>query len=99
MAHVFIIPNFQEPSELLGETLEALAAHPEAVRRYCVVLAMEAAEAGSAAKAQALEDKYAGRFWRMHHTVRLLGMYTEGVCSAAWAAGQHGQHGQLGQHA
>jgi hypothetical protein len=54
--HVFIIPNYCEPLQLLEATLDGLAGHPKAKARYIVCLAMEEKEKGHEQKAHTLMD-------------------------------------------
>ena len=56
--HIFILPNYSEPRELLQETINQLVVHPFAKSHYILVLAMEASEVGSAEKADRLVDLF-----------------------------------------
>jgi hypothetical protein len=70
LQHLVIIPAYREDAAILGLTLECLASHAAARRRYHVVLAMEAAEAGATEKAQSLHQRFEARFrcllWTVH---------------------------------
>ncbi|MBK8027845.1 MAG: hypothetical protein IPK19_42350 [Chloroflexi bacterium] len=87
--HVVIIPNYKEPENILRKTLDCLAAQYEAQRRMTVVLAMEASEETSIAKAEMLIKEYAGAFAHIYYTVHPRGLPSEMQCKSAneaWAA-------------
>jgi cellulose synthase/poly-beta-1,6-N-acetylglucosamine synthase-like glycosyltransferase len=89
--HAFVVPNYKESPETLRATLRALSAHPSARTHYIVVLAMEGREAGSDAKARALEAEYADAFLHMSYSMHRAGVEGEcdGKASNATAAGRH----------
>jgi hypothetical protein len=60
--HVVLVPNYKESAELLGMTLEALAAQSMARERLTVVLAMEAKEPSAEEKARVLTERFDGSF-------------------------------------
>ncbi|GAB4508704.1 MAG: hypothetical protein OHK0046_01930 [Anaerolineae bacterium] len=85
--HVVLIPNYNEPLEILHKTLDRLAESAEALQ-MTIVLAMEAAEPDSAAKGEALQAAYAGRFAALLYTVHPVGLPGETRCKSAnlaWA--------------
>jgi hypothetical protein len=67
--HVVIVPTYKEPVEIIGRTLEALAAQHRAKERVVVVLGMEEREPDSRAKADGLIAEYAENFLYMMATV------------------------------
>ena len=52
--HVFVIPSYKESIEVLRETVGLLVQHPYC-HTYCVFMAMEKREKGSAEKAESLQ--------------------------------------------
>ncbi|MCY4525160.1 MAG: glycosyltransferase, partial [Anaerolineaceae bacterium] len=94
--HLVLIPNYNESLETLQSTLVNLARYPQAREQMYVVLAMEAAEADSAAKAQQLCDAFADRFAAIHYSLHPENLPGEIQCKSAnlaWAARQ--AHGNL----
>eukprot|EP00873_Tetraselmis_striata_P045994 jgi/Tetstr1/466258/TSEL_010814.t1 len=84
--HMFVIPNYHEPLELLRRTLAHLAAHPAARTRYIVVPAMEAHEAGHERKAAALVEEFAGAFHLVLSTAHVKAKDEMGVAANTnWA--------------
>lgn len=84
-----LVPNFREPEEVLRETLEELASHERARRRYTVVLAMEGREERAAAKGRALADVFRARFREVRVTLHPPGIAGEAGgkgANLAWAA-------------
>jgi hypothetical protein len=63
--HVIIIPTYKEPVEIVGRTLDALAAQHRASERVVVVLGMEEREPDARAKAQGLIESYGASFLHM----------------------------------
>ncbi|HYO89655.1 MAG TPA: glycosyltransferase, partial [Candidatus Limnocylindrales bacterium] len=87
--HIVIIPNYKEPLHVLAHTLDNLAVQSNAREQLIIVLAMEAAEAESIAKAEQLQRDYAGKFHRLLYTVHPRGLPGEMQCKSAnqaWAA-------------
>lgn len=87
--HVVIIPNYKETIDTLRRTLNNLAAQYEASKRMTIVLAMEAAEEGSVAKAECLRAEYSHCFAHLYFTVHPRGLPGEMQCKSAnqaWAA-------------
>ncbi len=87
--HIVIIPNYKEPTHVLRETLNSLAAQYESSTRMIVVLAMEAAEAGCTEKAELLQYEYAHKFHGFYATVHPRGLPNEmqsKSANQAWAA-------------
>jgi hypothetical protein len=87
--HVVIIPNYNEPIEILRRTLDNLKQQCDADTRMTVVLAMEAQEDGCVAKAETLQAEYALYFKHFHFTVHPRGLPGEMPCKSAneaWAA-------------
>ncbi len=86
--HMVIIPNYKESDEGLARTLDTLANQANA-RQLVVVMAMEAREDGSRAKAARLVMRYGNRFADMFATFHPYGLpgETPGKGSnEAWAA-------------
>lgn len=87
--HVVIIPNYNEPLDLLRSTLKTLGRAELATTRITVILAMEAAEAGCIQKAQQLQAEFAACFEGFYFTVHPRGLPGEIQCKSAnlaWAA-------------
>jgi hypothetical protein len=88
VVHAVIIPNYAEPPALLAATVAAVAAQPEAGQTV-LVLAMEDAEAGAAAKGHALAAPVRTRFRDVLVTVHPAhrpGEVPGKAANAAWAA-------------
>lgn len=93
--HLVLIANYNEEIATLRATLNNLARAPEARQRITVVLAMEAAEAGSAAKGAQLCQEFGARFASVHYSVHPQGLPGEIQCKSAnlaWAARWARQH-------
>lgn len=89
--HVVIIPNYQEPPEVLSRTLESLARQKDASRRLTIVLAMEERERGAYEKARKLRNRFADRFAHILITMHPDGLAGEAPgkgSNQAWAARQ-----------
>lgn len=87
--HVVIIPNYKEPEAVLRRTLDCLAGQHEARQRMTIILAMEAAEDTSIAKAEMLVADYTHAFAHIYYTVHPRGLPSEMQCKSAnqaWAA-------------
>lgn len=87
--HIVLIPNYKEPDAILRKTLDSLANQCDAATRITVVLAMEASEPGSDAKAERLCHDYRARFANIFYTVHPAGLpgETRGKSSnECWAA-------------
>ena len=86
--HIVLVPNYKEPLSLLRRTLDALAGAYRAKERMVIVLAMEAAEADCARKAELLQEEYADKFALLDYTVHPRGLPGEMQCKSAnisWA--------------
>lgn len=86
--HLVIIPNYNEPLNILHRTLDRLALSQEA-QRMTVVLAMEAAEPHAVDKAKQLQAAYKGMFAHLVYTLHPAGLPGEMQCKSAnqaWAA-------------
>ncbi len=86
--HMVIIPNYNESEGGLSRTLDSLAAQLNA-RQLVVVMAMEAREKGSDAKAARLVARYRERFGDMFATFHPGGLPNETPgkgSNEAWAA-------------
>ncbi|KNE67198.1 hypothetical protein AMAG_12267 [Allomyces macrogynus ATCC 38327] len=86
--HAIFVPNYNEPLDLLRDTIARFAAHPFARSNYALVLAMEAAERDHAAKADALAREFRGKFKHFIISVHPCGL--PGECrgkgaNIAWA--------------
>jgi hypothetical protein len=87
--HVVIIPNYQESTAKLRDTLQAMAGAAGARESVIPVLAMEASEPDSLAKAELLAREFEGSFYRLLITLHPAGIPGEvrGKSSnEAWAA-------------
>jgi hypothetical protein len=87
--HVVIIPNYREPEAILNRTLDHLAQQYQAKDRMTIVLAMEAAEAGSVEKAECLSGHWNSYFANFFFTVHPRGLPGEMQCKSAneaWGA-------------
>lgn len=87
--HLVLIPNANEEISILRRTLDGLAAQKRASSSISVVLAMEAAEPGSAEKGAALQTEYETCFAHLWVTVHPAGLPGEVPCKSAnlaWAA-------------
>ncbi|KAI8976554.1 glycosyl transferase family group 2-domain-containing protein [Pilobolus umbonatus] len=60
--HVFIIPNYCEPEELLKDTIHRIASHRYACSHYGLILAMEQSEIGWETKARRLQSYFIDQF-------------------------------------
>lgn len=99
--HLVVIPNYGESLPTLRAALDNLAAQADAPRTMTVVLAMEAAEPGTAAKGARLQREYADRFARLLVVVHPSGLSGEVQCKSAnlaWAvrAARRVMHGEMG---
>jgi hypothetical protein len=85
--HLVIIPNYQEPYELLQRTLTHLALSTEA-KQMTVVLAMEARESSAEDKAKQLQTEFDNVFARVLISLHPDGLKGEKRCKSAnqnWA--------------
>ncbi len=86
--HLVVIPNWNEDRLILRRTLDRLAAQKDARTAISVVLAMEAAEPGSAQKGTDLQAEFAACFAHIWATVHPQGLPGEMQCKSAnqsWA--------------
>ena len=72
--HLVVIPNFNEPPDVLRRTLQSLSVQAEARNSITVVLAMEEREPGARGKAASLVEQYAGSFFRLLVTIHPAGI-------------------------
>jgi hypothetical protein len=87
--HVVIIPNYKEPVSVLSRTLDALAKQENALTQMTIVLAMEAGDSESLAKAEHLQQAYRPQFANVYFTIHPKGLPGEMQCKSAneaWAA-------------
>jgi hypothetical protein len=87
--HVVLVPNYNEPLEVLSRTLSRLAEQHDARHRLTVVLAMEESDHSAPEKARALKAKFAGQFARLlvtFHPAGLPGEVAGKGSNQAWAA-------------
>ena len=66
--HLVVLPNYEEPVEILDRTLRSLTSQAKACQTITVVLAMEEREPGARSKAEALVAKYKSGFHGMMAT-------------------------------
>ena len=86
--HVVLMPNFNEPVDVLRESLNQLAKWEHAKQQMTVVLAMESAEQDSIQKAQSLQAEYINQFAHIFFTIHPEGLKDEMQCKSAnlaWA--------------
>ncbi|KAK9463620.1 uncharacterized protein V1516DRAFT_47984 [Lipomyces oligophaga] len=86
--HAIFIPCYKESLETLRETLSMLASHPNALLRYDVYLAMEAAENESQTKAAIIVQEFSYMFRYMTFTVHpadLVGEVRGKSSNLSWA--------------
>ncbi|PMD18508.1 hypothetical protein NA56DRAFT_672343 [Hyaloscypha hepaticicola] len=69
LVHAIILPNYKEEMDTLRETLEVLASHQLARSSYEIYLAVEAGEAGAAAKANILVIEFSKLFRLVEFTM------------------------------
>mmetsp|Transcript_34374 Transcript_34374/g.95025 ORF Transcript_34374/g.95025 Transcript_34374/m.95025 type:complete len:918 (-) Transcript_34374:183-2936(-) len=89
--HFVLLPNYKEDVDILRLAIGSIAASPIAASQICVVLAMEGREAGAEAKAQSLQQEFAGKFWRMvatYHPSNIPGEIPGKSSNVKWAASQ-----------
>ncbi|KAI8799544.1 hypothetical protein BJ742DRAFT_845539 [Cladochytrium replicatum] len=60
--HLFVLPNYCEPLQLLRKTVARLGSHRAAKTNYVIVMAMEEREAESVEKARALREEFEDSF-------------------------------------
>jgi cellulose synthase/poly-beta-1,6-N-acetylglucosamine synthase-like glycosyltransferase len=72
--HLVILPNLNEPEDVLSRTLQSLAVQEGARQHMTVVLAMEEPEREAKTKAQALLSRYKGRFYHILATFHPAGL-------------------------
>jgi hypothetical protein len=75
--HIFVIPNYEEPIELLRNTINRLAQHKLAKNHYALVLAMEESERGHEQKATVLYGEFRNKFKEMIVSVHPSGLVGE----------------------
>jgi hypothetical protein len=89
--HLVVIPSYHEELGILRRALDRLAAQPCARTHISVVLAMEAAEPGSAEKGEQLQAEYGAAFEHIVVTVHPQDIPGEIQCKSAnqsWAIRQ-----------
>ncbi|KAH7309100.1 glycosyl transferase family group 2-domain-containing protein [Stachybotrys elegans] len=87
--HAIIVPNYSEDIEVLRETLEVLAAHPQARDSYRICLAMEQREDGGKKKASTLVEEFHDKFSSIQYTLHpadIAGDAAGKGSNVAWAA-------------
>lgn len=87
--HVVLVPNLNEPVEVLERTLGALAAQHRASERLIVVLAMEQREPGAEPKAAGIIARHDGEFLSIFATMHPSDLPGEARVKASnltWAA-------------
>ena len=89
--HLVIMPNFNEPLEVLSRTLHSLAVQEGAKQHMTVVLAMEEREADARTKAQKLLGQNRNKFFLMKATFHPSGVPGEAAgkgVNETWAVRQ-----------
>ncbi|KAL7925026.1 glycosyl transferase family group 2 domain-containing protein [Trichoderma austrokoningii] len=87
--HAIVIPNYKEEVEVLRETLDVLASHPQAHSCYDIYLGMELRETGGEAKALSLVQRYLKKFRSIDYTLHpgdIPGEAAGKGSNVAWAA-------------
>lgn len=86
--HVVVLPNFDEPPEILSRTLQALTVQQGARDHMTVVLGMEEREPGARDKAEALVAEHRGAFHSLmatYHPSALPGEIPGKGTNQTWA--------------
>ena len=97
--HAFIIPSYKEEAETLGETLQQLADHSDAKKRYLVFMAMEAHEEGSIEKAKGLIAKFGNNFKVMSYSHHVIKEHeAKGKASNVSWCGEHLEENEFKKH-
>lgn len=68
LTHAIVIANYKEDEQMLEETLTSLA-QANGAKNICIMLAMEAREQGSEAKALRLQDKFGRQFAKLTYSI------------------------------
>ncbi len=87
--HAVLIANFDEPVEIIGETLARLAEQKDARRQIFIVLAMEELEKGAETKARGLVKRFSDGFFGITYSLHPAGLPGEirgKGSNQAWAA-------------
>ena len=87
--HMVIIPNFNEPLEVLSRTLQSISVQEGARHYITVVLGMEEREPEAHAKAETLLEQYKGKFFHLmatFHPADLPGEAPGKGMNETWAA-------------
>ena len=86
--HLVVIPNFNEPAEILRRTLQSLTVQAEARQNITVVLGMEEREPDARDKAKALLAMFTGSFYTIlatFHPSNLPGEAPGKATNETWA--------------
>jgi cellulose synthase/poly-beta-1,6-N-acetylglucosamine synthase-like glycosyltransferase len=86
--HLVVVPNFNEPPEIIGRTLLSLTVQAGARHNITVVLGMEEREPDAGDKAKALMTKYKGSFFCLmatFHPSNLTGEAPGKATNETWA--------------
>ena len=86
--HLVIIPNYNEPFEILVRSLDQLKAQHNARAQMSIILAMESSEPNSQRKAERLQRQYTDSFANVYYTVHPQSRIGEMQCKSAnqsWA--------------
>jgi hypothetical protein len=89
--HLVVIPNFDEPLDMLSRTLHSLAVQEGAQQHMTVVLAMEEREPDARTKAQKLLGQYRDKFFLLKATFHPSGLPGEAAgkgVNETWAVRQ-----------
>ncbi len=92
--HLVVLPNFDEPQDILKRTLQSLAVQAGVRDHLTVVLGMEEREAGARDKAEALLRMYKGSFYRImatFHPSDLPGETPGKATNETWAVRRAGE--------
>ncbi len=87
--HLVVLPNFNEPQEILSRTLQSLIVQAGADQSITVVLGMEEREPGAREKAETLMAQYRGKFYGLmatYHPSNLPGEAPGKAMNETWAA-------------
>jgi cellulose synthase/poly-beta-1,6-N-acetylglucosamine synthase-like glycosyltransferase len=92
--HLVVIPNFDEPQEILSRTLQSLSVQADAHLNLSVVLGMEEREQDARDKARILMERYNGSFYHLlatYHPSNLPGETPGKATNETWAVRHAGE--------
>ena len=87
--HLVIIPNYEEPTNVLRRTLDALTEQHSSIDNMVVLLAMEGKEQHAKEKAEQLKEEYESNFLHLIYSIHppnIEGELAGKSANEAWAA-------------